>query len=104
MLASLLPTGAVSALAYAQTIYLLPVSLFGMSITASELPAMSALNGSQEEINLALRKRLDSGLHRIAFFIVPSVCASSCSSLNQIMSLTQTCTVTVTLSASLREI
>lgn len=75
MLASLLPTGAVSALAYAQTIYLLPVSLFGMSISASELPAMSALNGTSEEINSALRIRLDSGLSKIAFFIIPSICA-----------------------------
>jgi putative peptidoglycan lipid II flippase len=75
MLASLLPMGAVSALAYAQTIYLLPVSLFGMSITASELPAMSALTGTNEEISTALRVRLDSGLHKIAFFIIPSICA-----------------------------
>jgi len=74
MMASLLATGAVSALAYAQTIYLLPVSLFGMSISASELPAMSALNGSQDEINLALKNRLNSGLQKIAFFIIPSIC------------------------------
>jgi len=33
LLASFLPTGAVSALAYAQTLYLLPVSLFGMSVS-----------------------------------------------------------------------
>ena len=52
MLASLLPTGAVSALAYAQTIYLLPVSLFGMSVSASELPAMSAIKGTTEEIHI----------------------------------------------------
>lgn len=75
MLASLLPTGAVSALAYAQTIYLLPVSLFGMSISASELPAMSSLSGTEKEINSALQIRLNSGLHKIAFFIVPSICA-----------------------------
>ncbi len=75
MLASLLPTGAVSALGYAQTIYLLPVSLFGMSITASELPAMSSLTGSNDEVNEALKKRLNIGLHKIAFFIIPSVCA-----------------------------
>ena len=75
MLASLLPSGAVSALAYAQTIYLLPVSLFGMSISASELPAMSSLVGTSNEIHTALQKRLNSGLHRIAFFIIPSICA-----------------------------
>jgi putative peptidoglycan lipid II flippase len=39
-LASLLPTGAVSSMSFAQMLYLLPVSLFGMSISAAELPAM----------------------------------------------------------------
>lgn len=75
MLASLLPTGAVSTLAYAQTLYLLPISLFGMSISASELPAMSSIKGTVEEINIYLRQRLEAGLKKIAFFIVPSVCA-----------------------------
>jgi putative peptidoglycan lipid II flippase len=75
MLASLLPTGAVSTLAYAQTLYLLPISLFGMSVSASELPAMSSIKGSGHEINLYLRGRLEGGLKKIAFFIIPSVCA-----------------------------
>ncbi|MDO9183123.1 MAG: murein biosynthesis integral membrane protein MurJ [Bacteriovorax sp.] len=75
MLASLLPMGAVSTLAYAQTLYLLPISLFGMSISASELPAMSSIKGSVEEINNFLRIRLEAGLKKIAFFIIPSVCA-----------------------------
>lgn len=75
ILASLLPMGAVSTLAYAQTLYLLPISLFGMSISASELPAMSSIKGSVEEINIFLRQRLEAGLKKIAFFIVPSVCA-----------------------------
>jgi putative peptidoglycan lipid II flippase len=73
ILASFLPTGAVSALAYTQTLYLLPVSLFGMSISAAELPAMSSAQGTKEEIALYLQKRLNSGLRQIAFFIVPSV-------------------------------
>jgi putative peptidoglycan lipid II flippase len=75
MLASLLPMGAVSTLAYAQTLYLLPISLFGMSVSASELPAMSSIKGSGDEINTYLRGRLEGGLKKIAFFIVPSVCA-----------------------------
>ena len=75
MLASLLPMGAVSTLAYAQTLYLLPISLFGMSISASELPAMSSIKGTVEEINIYLRGRLEAGLKKIAFFIIPSVCA-----------------------------
>ena len=75
LLASFLPTGAVAALSYAQTIYLLPVSLFGMSVSAAELPAMSSALGSQEEIAKALRERLARGLERIAFFVVPSAAA-----------------------------
>ena len=72
LLASLLPTGAVSALNFTQSLYTLPVSLFGMSVSAAELPAMSSTLGSQEEIKVQLRRRLDAGLRQIAFFIVPS--------------------------------
>ena len=75
IIASWLPTGAVSALAYAQTLYLLPVSLFGMSVSASELPEMSSALGGQQEVAAHLRRRLVSGLRRIAFFVIPSVVA-----------------------------
>ena len=66
---------AVAALTYAQSLYTLPVSLFGMSVSAAELPAMSSALGSREAIADQLRHRLDDGLRRIAFFIVPSVIA-----------------------------
>ncbi|HBB89583.1 MAG TPA: murein biosynthesis integral membrane protein MurJ [Blastocatellia bacterium] len=72
VLASLLPEGSVVALTYAQSLYTLPVSLFGMSVSAAELPAMSRAIGNTEEVAEVLRKRLDNGLRRIAFFIVPS--------------------------------
>ncbi|WP_413581861.1 murein biosynthesis integral membrane protein MurJ [Bdellovibrio sp. HCB288] len=75
MLASLLPTGAVSSLAYAQTLYLLPVSLFGMSVSAAELPSMSQAVGTDEEIRNYLQGRLNRGLQQIAFFVIPSVVA-----------------------------
>jgi putative peptidoglycan lipid II flippase len=75
LLASLLPTGAVAALRYAQTLYLLPVSLFGMSVSAAELPAMSSAVGADEDVAEALRRRLNSGLRQIAFFVLPSVVA-----------------------------
>jgi putative peptidoglycan lipid II flippase len=75
LLASLLPTGAVSALAYAQTLYTLPVSLFGMSVSAAELPAMSGTVGPESEVAEALRVRLNAGLRQIAFFVIPSVAA-----------------------------
>ena len=75
MLAGLISPQAVAALTYAQSLYTLPVSLFGMSVSAAELPAMSSALGSQEQIASQLRQRLDDGLGRIAFFIVPSVVA-----------------------------
>lgn len=75
MLASLLGQGAVVALNYTQSLYTLPVSLFGMSVSAAELPAMSSAKGSVEERAAHLRTRLDAGLRRIAFFIVPSAMA-----------------------------
>ncbi len=75
LLASLLPTGAVAALAYAQTLYTLPVSLFGMSVSAAELPQMSGALGNEQEVANILRGRLDSGLRQIAFFVLPSAVA-----------------------------
>lgn len=71
-LASFLGTGPVSALAYAQTLYTLPVSLFGMAVAAAELPAMSASLGTSTEIAQALRTRIAAGLQQIAFFVIPS--------------------------------
>ncbi len=75
LIASFLPTGAVAALAYAQTIYTLPVSLFGMSVSAAELPAMSSALGTEEEIGAQLRERLARGGRQIAFLVIPSVMA-----------------------------
>ncbi|MGH7647081.1 MAG: murein biosynthesis integral membrane protein MurJ, partial [Gemmatimonadaceae bacterium] len=75
VLASLLPAGAVAGLTTAQTLYVLPVSLFGMSVSAAELPAMSSALGDEHEIGEYLRSRLDAGLRRIAFLVVPSAVA-----------------------------
>ena len=75
LLASLLPTGAVAALNNAQLLYTLPVSLFGMSVSAAELPAMSSALGDRQQVAGHLRQRLNAGLRRIAFFIVPSAMA-----------------------------
>jgi len=74
-LASFLGQGAVVALNYAQSLYTLPVSLFGMSVSAAELPAMSKTLGSESVVAETLRHRLDEGLKRISFFIVPSAVA-----------------------------
>jgi len=75
VIASFLGTAAVSALAYAQTIYFLPISLFGMSVAAAELPQMSGVFGADEEVHATLRRRLERGLRQIAFFVVPTVAA-----------------------------
>jgi putative peptidoglycan lipid II flippase len=73
LLASLLPTGAVTGLANAQLLYTLPISLFGMSIAAAELPTMAGEAGASDSD--ALRQRLERGLRQIAFFVVPSAMA-----------------------------
>ncbi len=71
-LGSFLGTGAVSALGYAQTLYTLPVSLFGMAVSAAELPAMSSAMGAPAEVAAAIRQRLTQGIQQIAFFVIPS--------------------------------
>ena len=73
VLASFLPTGAVAAVSYAQVLYTLPVSLFGMSVSAAELPEMSSATGTETERAAYLRGRLEAGLRQIAFLVVPSV-------------------------------
>ncbi len=75
VLASLLPTGAVAGLSYAQVLYTLPVSLFGMSVSAAELPTMAGATGTEVERAAFLRDRLGAGLRQIAFFVVPSAMA-----------------------------
>lgn len=68
-LASLLAAGAVATIGYAQTLYVLPVSLFGMSVAAAELPELSRQRLGETE---QLRLRTNAGLQRIAFYVVPS--------------------------------
>ena len=75
LLASFLPTGSLASLVYAQTLYTLPVSLFGMSVSAAELPALSSAIGEAGEVTVYLRNRLNAGLRQIAFFVVPSAIA-----------------------------
>ena len=82
-LASLLGDGPVTALTNAQALNMLPVSLFGMAISAAELPAMSSALGDAEEVAANLRRRLNGGLRRIAFFVVP--CALGFLALGDVM-------------------
>lgn len=72
VLASLLASGAVAIIGYAQMLYLLPISLFGMSVAAAELPELSRQrHGAAEQ----LRARTNAGIERIAFFVIPSFVA-----------------------------
>jgi putative peptidoglycan lipid II flippase len=75
IIGSYLPHGAIAALSYAQTIAVLPVSLFSMSVSAAELPTLSSAVGDQEEVASFLRRRLTAGLRRIAYFVIPSAAA-----------------------------
>lgn len=74
-LATFLPTGIVATFGYASAVVVLPVSLFGMSISAAELPDMSRTVGSESEVAAVLRQRLSRGLRNIAYFVVPSAAA-----------------------------
>jgi putative peptidoglycan lipid II flippase len=75
LLASLLPGGIVATFGYASAVIVLPVSLFGMSISAAALPAMSSNVGSDSEVAAALRDSLSRGLRHIAYFVIPSAAA-----------------------------
>jgi putative peptidoglycan lipid II flippase len=74
-IASFLPDGLVSTFGYASAIFVLPVSLFGMSVSASQLPEMSSAIGSDAEISATLRRILERGLRHIAYFVIPSAAA-----------------------------
>ena len=65
VLASLLVTGAVAALMSAQVLYILPISLFAMSIAAAELPEMSRNTDSQH-----LSNRLNQGIKQTSFLML----------------------------------
>ncbi|MDQ3766022.1 MAG: murein biosynthesis integral membrane protein MurJ [Actinomycetota bacterium] len=72
LLASFLALGALAALRYAQMLYVLPVSLFGMAVAAAELPELSVIDPGRR---IELRDRIEKGLARIAFFVVPTMVA-----------------------------
>ena len=64
-LAALLATGAIGALLVAQVLYLLPISLFAMSIAAAELPELSTTDDTEQ-----FSERLLDGSRRSAFFVL----------------------------------
>ena len=68
-LASFMGISAVALLGYAQMLYMLPVSLFGMSVAAAELPELSR---QREGGSAQLARRINAGLEQIAVLVVPS--------------------------------
>jgi putative peptidoglycan lipid II flippase len=68
-LAGRLAGGALSVMGYAQTFYMLPISLFGISIAASELPELSRM---RDEDRSVLAERVRRASKRVAYFLVPS--------------------------------
>jgi putative peptidoglycan lipid II flippase len=75
VLASFLANGMVAAMFNAQILYLLPVSLFGMAVSAAELPEMSSATGGDAERAAHLQQRLGPALRRVVFLVVPSAIA-----------------------------
>jgi putative peptidoglycan lipid II flippase len=71
VIASLLPTGAVTGLTNAQLLYTLPVSLFGISISSAALPTISA-DAHGADAQAKVRARVAENARRIAYFVVPS--------------------------------
>jgi len=72
ILAHVLVLGAPALLGYAQTLYMLPISLFGMAIAASELPELSR---NRREVQEVLVPRVRGALERMAFLLIPSTLA-----------------------------
>ncbi|MDE3128907.1 MAG: murein biosynthesis integral membrane protein MurJ [Gemmatimonadota bacterium] len=75
ILTSFLPTGIPAVFGFANTLYLLPVSMFGVSVSVAELPEMARAAAAGHDADDMLRGRIDAGLRRIAFLVVPSAVA-----------------------------
>jgi len=68
-LASYLVSGAVSSLTYTMVLYLLPVSLFGVSVAAAELPDMSQVSVHDPDNRRRFRLRLEDSMARIGWYV-----------------------------------
>src|SRR5690606_19984755 len=72
VLVTLLAIGAAARLRYAQTLYILPISLFAMSVAAAELPELAR---ERTSALARLAERTVAAVRRVAFFVVPSLVA-----------------------------
>jgi putative peptidoglycan lipid II flippase len=73
VIASFIGESIVANMGYAQIVYLLPVSLFGMAVSAAELPEMSS--ASEDRVVAHVQARLRGALRRVVFLVVPSAVA-----------------------------
>lgn len=69
-LASWLAAGALAALRPAQMLYVLPVSLFGLSVAASELPELSRIKVEQLD---AFLDRVRRSMRQTLFLVIPTM-------------------------------
>ena len=80
--------GGLASLGYAQLVQVLPISLFGASVTAVALPDLA--RDAVAEAHEQLRARIAIGFRRIAFFVIPSAFAFAAISRQIIAALFQT--------------
>jgi putative peptidoglycan lipid II flippase len=73
-LGSFTGVGGLASLGYAQLVQVLPISLFGVAVTAVALPDL-ARDAIGEGANDQLRARIATGFRRISFFVIPSAFA-----------------------------
>jgi putative peptidoglycan lipid II flippase len=69
LLASFLVSGAIATLSYTMVLYLLPISLFGVSVAAAELPNMSQTEVHDPDTRRRFRLRLEASMGRIAWYV-----------------------------------
>ncbi len=72
LLASLLAVGAPAALGFGQRLYLLPISLFGVSVAAAELPELSRLGGDRSKRAADAAARTMRSLSAVSFLVAPT--------------------------------
>jgi putative peptidoglycan lipid II flippase len=66
--------GGLASIGYAQLVQVLPISLFGVAVTAVALPDLSR-DAIADQANDQLRARIALGFRRIAYFVIPSAFA-----------------------------
>jgi putative peptidoglycan lipid II flippase len=72
LLASFLAAGSVSAFNFSQVLYILPISVFAMSVAAAELPDLSEVDVHDADTRRSFRRRLETGMARIMYYVGPT--------------------------------